>query len=172
MITAKVKLPYNILSFVSDSLSPALEVLGFYSVYSSPVVDIQPTHFFRFHGSPSRQVCIIRGIGYRAQLLHNFCAGNHSQPSIFTATQESGENFSDLFFKETLFTGNDTDWSAVNTYEFPNSRYLSLRVGHSDHLYFPIPNFLGVKISKKDRKLVIYGFSTSLVSTFMKFIYS
>jgi ribosomal protein L6P/L9E len=49
---------------------------------------------------------------------------------------------------------------------------LSLRVGHSFHLYIPIPNFIGVKITKKDRKLIIYGFFKSQVANFTRYIYS
>lgn len=55
--------------------------------------------------------------------------------------------------------------------EFPYSRYLSLRVGHSFNLYKPIPNYIGVKISHKDRKLVIYGSNKEQVSNYAKVIF-
>jgi large subunit ribosomal protein L6 len=52
------------------------------------------------------------------------------------------------------------------TVEFPFSRYLSLRLGHSSLICKPIPNYIGVKIAHKDRKLVIYGASKEHVSNF------
>jgi ribosomal protein L6P/L9E len=52
--------------------------------------------------------------------------------------------------------------------EFPYNRYLSLRVGHSYNLYAPIPDYIGVKVSHKDRKLVIYGASKEKVANFAK----
>jgi ribosomal protein L6P/L9E len=55
--------------------------------------------------------------------------------------------------------------------EFPYERYLSLRVGHSFHLYIPIPNYVGVKVSYKDRKLVVYGANKEYVANFAKAIF-
>jgi len=52
--------------------------------------------------------------------------------------------------------------------EFPYNRYLSLRVGHSYNLYIPIPDYIGVKVSHKDRKLVIYGADKEKVANFSK----
>jgi ribosomal protein L6P/L9E len=55
--------------------------------------------------------------------------------------------------------------------EFPYSRYLVLRVGHSFNLYKPIPNYIGVRVSCKDRKLVIYGSSKEQVSNYARTIF-
>jgi ribosomal protein L6P/L9E len=55
--------------------------------------------------------------------------------------------------------------------EFPYERYLSLRVGHSFHLYIPIPNYIGVKVSYKDRKLVVYGANKEYVANFAKAVF-
>lgn len=55
--------------------------------------------------------------------------------------------------------------------EFPYSRYLSLRVGHSYHLYIPVPDFVGIKVSHKDRKLTIYGANKEQVANFAKNIF-
>jgi ribosomal protein L6P/L9E len=60
----------------------------------------------------------------------------------------------------------------TNQIEFPYVRYLSLRVGHSFHLYKPIPNYIGIKVSHKDRKLVIYGANKNQVSNFAKLIFN
>jgi len=59
----------------------------------------------------------------------------------------------------------------TNSNEFPYSRYLLLRVGHSFLIYKSIPNYIGVKVSKKDRKLVIYGANKEQVSNFAKEIF-
>ena len=59
----------------------------------------------------------------------------------------------------------------ANSNEFPYSRYLLLRVGHSFLIYKSIPNYIGVKVSKKDRKLVIYGANKEQVSNFAKEIF-
>ncbi len=45
-------------------------------------------------------------------------------------------------------------------------RYIYLRAGHSFSTYCGIPNSLGLKASKKERKMVIYGFSDADVGTF------
>ena len=58
-----------------------------------------------------------------------------------------------------------------NSNEFPYSRYLVLRVGHSFLIYKSIPNYIGVKVSKKDRKVVIYGANKELASNFAKEIF-
>lgn len=55
--------------------------------------------------------------------------------------------------------------------EFPYNRYLSLRVGHSYHLYIPVPDFVGIKVSHKDRKLTIYGANKEQVANFAKNIF-
>lgn len=58
-----------------------------------------------------------------------------------------------------------------NNKEFVSKKYLFLRVGHSFNLYKTIPNYIGIKILHKDRKLVIYGFNKNIISNFSKFIY-
>jgi large subunit ribosomal protein L6 len=58
-----------------------------------------------------------------------------------------------------------------NSNEFPYSRYLLLRVGHSFLIYKSIPNYIGVKVSKKDRKVVVYGADKNQVSNFAKEIF-
>lgn len=55
--------------------------------------------------------------------------------------------------------------------EFAHNRYLSLRVGHSFLIFKPIPNYIGVMVHKKDRKLVIYGANKEQVSNFSKLIF-
>jgi ribosomal protein L6P/L9E len=66
----------------------------------------------------------------------------------------------------------DCDTTNENLNEFYCERYLSLRVGHSFPLYKPIPNYIGIKIFYKERKLVIYGFNTNFVSNFAKIIFN
>lgn len=55
--------------------------------------------------------------------------------------------------------------------EFPYSRYLVLRVGHSFNLYRPVPNYIGVRVGCKERKLVIYGPSKEQVSNYARTIF-
>jgi ribosomal protein L6P/L9E len=55
--------------------------------------------------------------------------------------------------------------------EFKYTKYLVLRVGHSIHKYYPIPNNINVLIKHKNRKVVIYGFNKTLVSDYSKYIY-
>lgn len=55
--------------------------------------------------------------------------------------------------------------------EFPYSRYLLLRVGHSFLVYKPIPNYIGIKVSKKDRKVIVYGTNKEQVANFAKEIF-
>lgn len=55
--------------------------------------------------------------------------------------------------------------------EFPYSRYLLLRVGHSFLIYKSIPSYVGIKVSKKDRKVVVYGINKEQVANFAKEIF-
>ena len=55
--------------------------------------------------------------------------------------------------------------------EFSFNRYLSLRVGHSFLIYKAIPNYISVKVHKKERKLIIYGVNKEHVANFSKIIY-
>ncbi len=48
--------------------------------------------------------------------------------------------------------------------EFSYSKYLLIRAGHTSDLYVGLPNNIHIKISKKDRKLVVFGPSKGLVS--------
>lgn len=50
--------------------------------------------------------------------------------------------------------------------DFPFSRYLSLRLGHSSLICQPIPNYIGVKIAHKERKLVLYAVNKDQLSNF------
>lgn len=55
--------------------------------------------------------------------------------------------------------------------EFPFRCYLSIRVGHSFNLYMPIPELIGVKIIKRDRKLIIYGANKKQVNDYVNYVY-
>ena len=86
-------------------------------------------------------VMIIRGIGYRAFLVVNDFSRN-----------ENAEEQNHLF------------------YEFPYNRYLIIRAGHTDDMYQALPSILFVKISKKDRKLVIFSRSLLCVKQLSKYV--
>lgn len=55
--------------------------------------------------------------------------------------------------------------------EFPYNRYLLLRVGHSFLIYKSIPSYIGIKVSKKNRKVVVYGINKEQVANFAKKIF-
>jgi len=61
--------------------------------------------------------------------------------------------------------------NAKHSTEFPYSRYLLLRVGHSFLVNKSIPNYIGIKVSKKDRKVVVYGANKDQVSNYAKEIF-
>jgi ribosomal protein L6P/L9E len=52
--------------------------------------------------------------------------------------------------------------------EFQFSKYLIIRAGHTTDLYVGIPPNINIKISKKDRKLVIFGRSKVAVMALYK----
>jgi len=56
-------------------------------------------------------------------------------------------------------------------HEFKYERYLSLRIGHSYTIYLPVPEYLGIKILHKDRKIVIFGFDKNKVYNFSNYVY-
>lgn len=56
--------------------------------------------------------------------------------------------------------------------EFPYSRYILVRAGHSHIVYLPLPDFLGIRTLKKDRKVVVYSVDKVLSSLFIKKIYN
>jgi len=47
-----------------------------------------------------------------------------------------------------------------------------VRAGHSTDLYLPLPNDIFAKTSKKDRKLVIYGFDKQQVNNLARVIFN
>jgi ribosomal protein L6P/L9E len=55
--------------------------------------------------------------------------------------------------------------------EFIFKKYLFLRVGHSFNLYKSVPNYIGVKVLHKDRKILVYGFNKNLVENFSNSLY-
>jgi large subunit ribosomal protein L6 len=67
--------------------------------------------------------------------------------------------------------GYQADVVEVANRDFPFSRYLSLRLGHSELICKPIPNYIGIKTAHKDRKVIIYGSSKSQVSNFAKEVF-
>lgn len=61
--------------------------------------------------------------------------------------------------------------SAVSTsIDFKKLRYLSIRVGHSFQWYTSIPDSIGIKISKKRRKVLVYSLAKTATQSFSKFL--
>lgn len=139
-----------------------VEILGLFSISSLPYYkrSISNAGFFR-------NVFIIRGIGYRAQLV----TSNH-----LAVSQVLSAEFNFLpdrsLLSHRLCRGLVHKTNSFNDSEFIYPKYLSVRVGYSYNLYLPIPDFIGIKIGKKDRKLTIYGSHKQLVSNFSKLVYN
>lgn len=121
-----------------------ITLLSHYSTYlyhlpSSPVLTATYWSAIRNNlfgqQAPYKQTFIIRGIGYRANLIENDLVNTISK-------------------------------------EFPYSRYLLVRAGHSAVAFHAIPDYIGIKTIKKDRKLTIYGPSKSQVFAFAQVIYN
>jgi ribosomal protein L6P/L9E len=55
--------------------------------------------------------------------------------------------------------------------EFCSPRYLLMRVGYSYLVYAPLPDYLGVKISYKNRKLTMFGQVKQEVMAFANYLY-
>jgi len=102
--------------------------------------------------APFQHSLLFRGIGFKAALVENLWAKHVSD----CAGTELNNNI----------------WSSISKYEFPFLRYLTVRVGHSFYFYLPIQNSIGVRILKKDRKLVIYSSSIGQLSMFSRYITS
>lgn len=49
---------------------------------------------------------------------------------------------------------------------YSSNRYVYLRAGHSFPTYCGVPNTIGLRSLKRERKLLVYGFSDSIVGTF------
>jgi len=74
-----------------------------------------------------------------------------------------------------VFTNNDIDEfqevSQAGTFEFPSSRYLSVRAGHTMDLYMPLSSKVKCVTSKKDRKLTILSENKILSSNLAKTVH-
>jgi ribosomal protein L6P/L9E len=79
------------------------------------------------------------------------------------------------FYKILMIKGIGYQADIINckdvTNEFNFKRYLFLRVGHSFNLYKSIPNYIGIKVLHKDRKILIYGCNKNIVENFSSSVY-
>lgn len=141
-----------------------IEVLGLFSISQS----VDSAHVVNKLEKFFRVVFIIRGIGYRSQLVRS------SHLSITPPTRPEIVLSSDKSSLEghLVCCGLLQNQNTFSDLEFAYQKYLSVRVGYSYNLYIPVPDFIGVKISKKDRKLVIYGPHKQFIADFSSFIYN
>jgi len=96
--------------------------------------------------TPFTKVLVIRGIGFRAQLLSN-----------------------DLIkFDQNIL---DSKYFCIYFKEFQYKKYLIIRAGHSIELIQPIPNNIIIKINKKNRKISISGQNKQSITNFTKKLY-
>lgn len=114
--------------------------------------------------TPFQRTFIIRGVGYRGSVVTNNTL-NFSNIIGYLVLDGSYP------FSQALRDRYNADLDRANKNEFPAYRYLVLRLGHSAPSYFPIPNNLRVKITKKDRKLVLSSQNLSLLSIFSRRVY-
>lgn len=129
-----------------------IEMFGFDSVYplflNKNLFKGILSFDFRFNNSniflglssPYSRVLIIRGIGFRANIINN---------SLYYSSECS----------EVLW-------------DLPEHRYILVRAGHSHVAYLPLPNFLGLRTLRKDRKVVVYSVNKSTSSLFAKIMYN
>lgn len=115
--------------------------------------------------SPFQVTFVIRGIGYRATIITN------EWDSDFIPVNSEVLATAQPFFCEYGDLDQPDSWSNIYGKEFPYQRYILIRAGHSVPSYIPIPNGLGVRVSKKDRKLSLYGSSVDQVSVFARSIF-
>ena len=90
---------------------------------------------------------IIRGIGYRAFIIINDFSLNYLLNSAFILHKR------ELYFSRLASLASEA--TQTTKFDFPNTRYLMVRAGHTRDLYLPLSGNTFVKTSKKDRKLTI-----------------
>ena len=95
------------------------------------------------------KVIIIRGIGYRAFFIKSSINIDSSQLNVKLNLQHNN-NIKDLYYSNLL--------------EYPYSKYLIIRAGHTKDFYQGISYQISIKTLKKDRKLVIYSSNLSLLN--------
>lgn len=116
---------------------------------------------------------IIRGIGYRAFIIDNdfglqssiSCRGDLQLINFIIQTSSINdmllEDFEELYYY----------WVHILKNEFPYSRYLIIRAGHTNDMYIPLESNIFIKTSKRDRKLVIFGSNKQKVNRLSYDIY-
>jgi len=96
--------------------------------------------------TPFVKILVIRGVGFRAQLLLN---------DVLKIDQNILNN--EVF---------------INYFEeFQYKKYLIIRAGHSVELVQPIPNNIVIKIIKKNRKIIICSQDKQSITNFTKKLY-
>jgi large subunit ribosomal protein L6 len=99
-------------------------------------------------------------------------------PTIFTGIKDYYNNkfvVYSPFYKVFIIKGIGYQADVINCFdknnEFNFKKYLFLRVGHSFNMYKSIPNYIGVKVLHKDRKILVYGFDKNIVENFSRSLY-
>lgn len=90
---------------------------------------------------------IVRGIGYRAFALKNDLLKFIGSNSAFINSTRP------LFTDYTMDEAQEVN--QVSAFEFPGTRYIAVRAGHTRDLYLPLGVSVKCITSKKDRKLAI-----------------
>jgi hypothetical protein len=129
--------------------------------------------------TPYLKVMIIRGIGYRTFFIENDFLIAKGEQELKT----SSLNFSNFDQRAVYDRDNahitprdseedDIHYWARASLEFPYSRYLVVRAGHTEDLYLPLEKNVFIKTSKKDRKMIIYGPNKQQVNNLARSIFN
>lgn len=106
---------------------------------------------------------IVRGIGYRSFALKNDLVTPLNSTRVFVNSTRP------IFTERDLDTPQELNQAAI--FEFPASRYLSVRAGHTKDLYLPLSTAVRCLTSKKDRKLVILSANKVLAANLAKTVH-
>lgn len=111
----------------------------------------------------SVKTLIVRGIGYRAFALKNDLLGLVNNAPAFISTTRPV--FTDSIFDDAQ------EITQASIFEFPATRYLSVRAGHTRDLYLPLKTEVKCLTSKKDRKLAILSSDKILAANLAKTVH-
>jgi len=121
---------------------------------------------------------IIRGIGYRIFFIENDFLVMKAEQGLKTTTRDFSNSQQREIHDQnnSHVTSNEFDESmsywAKASIEFPYSRYLIVRAGHTEDLYLPLKKNMFIKTSKKDRKMVIYGPDKQQINNLARHIFN
>jgi len=108
------------------------------------------------------KVIIVRGIGYRTFFIRNDAVdAGKILDKKFTNFLRPVYSFLDI-------PNSIASLTQITNLEFPNSKYLIVRAGHTTDLYMPLGTGVYAQNYKKDRKLVVSSTNSVVTSNIAK----